>query len=352
MRMENLRGMKLPLGREDVVERLSKPRPEERTGLPVSGEAILRELLRCGVLRAGEEGKLDVPDIYRYAFEITPDYATAWEDFLLEDKPAAKEMWVRELADLGRVLETHAAGKWGKVGADAIERKDLVAAREQCERALDLARSAGDVRGEADVLVQLGHIELADKQPQRARDAFRRALDLAKRAHDKLRQADSLWWVGVASFEVSDYEAATSALLESARMGRDAKDSSREAVALVMLSRVARQGDPTKTLEHLTPCLFLAQRDELLFIEALAFREFFYLTVSTGSPAHPGVLVALSELVATRAGYRDLAAEAAEFLAVSPDSSALREQAAAAYAKDRGWGVIREAFPTVTLPSL
>ena len=83
VRMENLRGMKLPLGRQEVVERLGKPQPQEPPGLPVSGEAILSELMLCGALRPGEGGLLDVPDIFRYAFEITPNYAKAWEDLLL-----------------------------------------------------------------------------------------------------------------------------------------------------------------------------------------------------------------------------------------------------------------------------
>ncbi len=83
MRIESLRGMKLPLRRDDVIDRLGKQRPEEREGLPPQGEVIMSELLRCGVIRQGEEGKLDVPDIFRYAVGITPNYATAWEALLV-----------------------------------------------------------------------------------------------------------------------------------------------------------------------------------------------------------------------------------------------------------------------------
>ncbi|HSN97568.1 MAG TPA: hypothetical protein VLS89_04685 [Candidatus Nanopelagicales bacterium] len=82
VRVENLRGMTLWIPRQMAVDRLSRPRPEEPAGIPPQGDAILAELLRLGVLLELESGEIDVPDIYRYRFDITPDYTTAWRDLL------------------------------------------------------------------------------------------------------------------------------------------------------------------------------------------------------------------------------------------------------------------------------
>jgi hypothetical protein len=94
MRLENLLGMTIPLPREETAKRLGTPRVGERGEITARGDAILEELIRLGVLRSGEDGRLDVPDIYRYAFEIGPDYATAWADFLRGDHLAAREPFI------------------------------------------------------------------------------------------------------------------------------------------------------------------------------------------------------------------------------------------------------------------
>jgi hypothetical protein len=86
VRLENLRGMILPIDRGDATIHLSTPRSGELEGTGASGELVLSEMKGLGVLRAGDKGELDVPDIYRYSFGIAPDYATAWADFLKEDQ--------------------------------------------------------------------------------------------------------------------------------------------------------------------------------------------------------------------------------------------------------------------------
>jgi tetratricopeptide (TPR) repeat protein len=352
VRMENLRGMTLPLGRDDVVARLGRPRPGEPGGLPASGEAILGELLRCGVLRPGEEGKLDVPDIYRYAFGITPDYATAWEDFLLEDKPAAREMFVRNLADLGRILRTHAEGKWGQVAKDAIDRKDYAAAREQCERALDLATSAGDAGAEADVLSQIGRIEMEERHTQRAWNTFMRALGAAKRAKDRTRQSQSLSGLGETADKTNDSASALVAYNELARLGHELKEPAAELRAFSGLSRVARTTAPAKAAEYSARALAISQNINDGLDEFIAFRGFMNLATDGGLYMHARRLAALADVVFVRSvGLNEWKGLLATFTDITPEEiDALRKQAAEAYARDRGWGIIREAFPDLVLP--
>ncbi|WP_437944874.1 hypothetical protein WME98_28200 [Sorangium sp. So ce296] len=89
-RMENLRGLTLWLGRSEVEARLAQRRPDEPAGIPARGDLVVSELLRLGVLREVDDGKLDVPDIYRYAFEISPDYSASWRDLLVGEKQRAR----------------------------------------------------------------------------------------------------------------------------------------------------------------------------------------------------------------------------------------------------------------------
>lgn len=69
-RLENLRGAALLFDRDDVVERLAAPRPGVVDGFGDDGAWVLDELLRIGVMRFRDDGRLDVPDIYRLAFGI------------------------------------------------------------------------------------------------------------------------------------------------------------------------------------------------------------------------------------------------------------------------------------------
>ncbi len=85
-RIEGLRGLEIPLDRDEVVRRLAAPLPGEIEEAPAGGEEILKELSRLGVLRSRDDGHIDVPDIYRYSFEIAPNYAKAWKGFIEGDE--------------------------------------------------------------------------------------------------------------------------------------------------------------------------------------------------------------------------------------------------------------------------
>ncbi|MEO7596468.1 MAG: hypothetical protein ABI134_34985 [Byssovorax sp.] len=87
-RFENLRGMKIPLDKGEVMTRLGKAQRGEPAGIPDRGDLVFNELCRIGVLRPLDGEQVDVPDIYRYSLEISPDYATAWRDFIEgDDRP-------------------------------------------------------------------------------------------------------------------------------------------------------------------------------------------------------------------------------------------------------------------------
>ncbi len=69
-RLENLRGMVLLASRRELVARLRKTATREEDGFGDDGEAVFEELVRLGVLKVRPDGRVDIPDIYRYGFGI------------------------------------------------------------------------------------------------------------------------------------------------------------------------------------------------------------------------------------------------------------------------------------------
>lgn len=68
-RLEALRGQCLLLERSIVVKGLSSPTSPD-DGFGINGQAVFDELRRIGVLDLRSDGRVDVPDIYRYGFDI------------------------------------------------------------------------------------------------------------------------------------------------------------------------------------------------------------------------------------------------------------------------------------------
>ncbi|NJK32762.1 MAG: hypothetical protein HC927_10330 [Deltaproteobacteria bacterium] len=69
-RLENLRGVTVMLDPETVAARLARPLGSEDDRFGDDGHAVRDELVRLGVLSVRPDGRIDVPDIYRYGFGI------------------------------------------------------------------------------------------------------------------------------------------------------------------------------------------------------------------------------------------------------------------------------------------
>jgi len=69
-RLENLRGELVLLPEEKAISLLGQPSKSEAAGAPTDGSAVLEELIALGVLARRKDGRIDVPDIYRYGFGI------------------------------------------------------------------------------------------------------------------------------------------------------------------------------------------------------------------------------------------------------------------------------------------
>lgn len=69
-RLENLRGRSVMLALDEAAEALGRAVPGEPLGVPDDGHAVVEELLDLGVLKERSDGRIDVPDLYRYGFGI------------------------------------------------------------------------------------------------------------------------------------------------------------------------------------------------------------------------------------------------------------------------------------------
>jgi hypothetical protein len=68
-RLENLRGTTMLMSRDEVIEILARTTGREDP-FGSDGEAIFNELQRIRVLETRWDGRVDVPDIYRYGYGI------------------------------------------------------------------------------------------------------------------------------------------------------------------------------------------------------------------------------------------------------------------------------------------
>jgi hypothetical protein len=222
-RLEGLRGAVVPLERGEALARLSERRPTEPDGLPDEGTAILGELLRVGVLRSLDDGRIDVPDIFRYAFDIGPDYVSAWRDFIEGKEQSAVEQFVREAPLLQGILRRARQGT--KLIEADLARADWPAARAKIEQSLKLWEAAEDLENQAETHYLLAMINGIEGNAAAARDHAEQALVLARRRRDP--KLEALTWMLLSWYRVStaDSEGVGEALRAAAEI-IDKKDLS------------------------------------------------------------------------------------------------------------------------------
>jgi tetratricopeptide (TPR) repeat protein len=325
----------------------------EKEGIPARGDVVLEEMKRLGLLRESDKG-LDVPDIYRYSFEIAPDYATAWADFLKEDSPSAREQFVRELPRLREILRASRPESLSKMATEEVERKDYGAARGKCERALELVRNAGDAHGEVEVLTRLGEISWQQAERERAREEYARAAEVARRARLKAAEADALWWAGWLDSSGGETDRALDEMSKSLALYHQIQNDDGIASCRLMLGVMNwERGRYEEASEHYKLALSTAQRGVgSSHWEINAFENLASLAEVIGNLPGALRLMILSTVVAMQRGDVVLArlrferdGLAAKAGASSTVLEALTKTMSDAYVRDRGWGVVRETFP-------
>lgn len=209
VRLEGLRGVAVPLDRKEAIAQLSGRRPGEPANLPEDGAAIVDELTRVGVLRSLPDSRIDVPDIFRYAFEIGPDYVSAWRDFIQGDEPSAVEQLVREVPLLRTILRD--AESRSDVFKEDLSQGDWAAARVKLEQALKLWEAAEDLEKQAETHQELALVNALSHNTHAAREHAQKAIALARKLRDPVREATawlSLSWYGLTSEDGAEVDEA------------------------------------------------------------------------------------------------------------------------------------------------
>lgn len=339
-RIENLRGKKIPLERVEIVKWLSVRRQDEAPGIPEYGELVLKELLRLGILREEQDGSVDVPDIYRYGFEVGPDYATAWRDLLEGNEAAAHKQFVREPPMMAGIIRNLNV-PWDKTGEEELNRGDVAAARARCERALQGAQSTGDPLLEADALTRLAEIDGNYKSDYvRAKLSYQKAILLAQRAHDYAREANIRWLLAMTHSELSETEDALANFESSLRLAK--QDSNFQLTAFgywgVAFSSV-RSGRNFNAVSLYVRGLVVAQRHEIADAEHSIWHGLGDLAALLHNYDAANQMFALGQAPPDR--YYD-----------SPNLEKLRQEALAEYERDKGHSLLKSAFPDVDIDSL
>ncbi len=337
LRLENLRGHQIPFTRSEIVELLKVRREDEEPGIPEDGEAVLDEMVRLGLLREQSKNEIDVPDSYRFGFEIGPDYATAWQDLLDGKEAAARNQFVREAPIMGEIIRRLNVA-WGDIGQEELDRGDFAAAREKCKRALKGARSTGDKLAEADARCRLAVIDSVHlKNDERAKMEFLRALTLVQKAHDSIREMQIRWWLGNTEISLRNVPAAREQLLTCIELAKE--HGAIEDLIWAYLS-IADIGETNgEALQGYLRALLHAHRLPGVEIEHLAWKD-------------------LSRIV-FRWGKFDRAVQFS-VLAQEPyngpteglDVEKLRQEALSEYERDKGHALLAKAFPEVDLATL
>ncbi len=116
----------------------------------------------------------------------------------------------------------------------------LADAREWLLEASTILREAGDLRGVAQTLENLGVVSAMEGHQERARSYFRQCLDLYRQLGDKKGVAGTVRFLGQLSYRDGDYEGATQLLEECLSLERQLGSVQRVAEALGFLGTIAQ----------------------------------------------------------------------------------------------------------------
>ncbi|XXT20825.1 tetratricopeptide repeat protein [Sorangium sp. So ce429] len=348
-RMENLRGLTLWLGRGEVEERLAQRRPEEPAGIPARGDLVASELLRLGVLREVDDGKLDVPDIYRYAFEITPDYSASWRDLLVGEKQRAREQFIRELPILGQIVNQ--VGDAWKIAQGEIDRGDFAAARAQFSRALVMARDTGNVGLQSRIWSRQGLTSLSEGNLERAREEFEQSVRSARQARDSSLLAAMLFGLGHIELRSGEAQSARLHFQESVKLHEELHDEASEAtvrldLALALLFLGDAQEGRSQFEQALRCCAALpAVKSSAIcrrfyggVAEVLVYRHQYLFALQFLRLARVLALDTMPDLAGSISSLRDHLIARARLEHAHVER--LEQEAEALYANDQGWSLL------------
>jgi predicted ATPase len=198
------------------------------------------------------------------------------------------------------------------------------AAGDELERALTLARSAGDTWSETLVLVTLGRVAILEQKFHRALNRFEESLDVARRHGDDLSAAIALNHLGWAHLMLGDVNTARAEFQESLHASWVAKHAEGMAYGLEgMVAIAAADSDVEQAAVLLGASTILRERTGLYNVPTFSFHQQAIAPFLTGDgapafaaarargralPTSDAIELALQPTVSEEAGIDDIAA--------------------------------------------
>lgn len=308
-----------------------------------------------------------------------------------EDFDHALEWYLRGLQAPSRSEEDDAAS-WLGIASIALRQGRYDEAEENLRNSLEVYRRKGDVKGEAEVLRGLASAEMAKGDYQNARENLNGilqtqiktedwagqvstlkdliAIDLRQKNRDaaigKLNEsveifrklghhageAAALYDLASLDMEKEDFDSATEKFQRALEIRRQIGDREGEAAALHSLAMIdAQKGNVQESCEKFRDALKIYQQTGDKSGEAAAFFQLGILAVSLSNMNDGMRLLALSGIILRSIGSPEVRnvepviERMASHMKYTQDEFAkLVGEAAMDYRKNRGWGLLEEAF--------
>lgn len=314
-----------------------------------------------------------------YAFLEQGDYENA-------------QKWYQRFLRAPEITKKDAAGAWQGIAIADLRRERFDRAGENFQKALEMFIRLGDEASEAAALQGLASVEMAKGSYESAREKLHRILEIQRKTGDLVGQASSLRDMIATDLRLKNHSSAREHLLESVEifrklshpegesaalydlasldLGKEDFDSARdefkkaleirqltgdkagEAAVLHGLAMIdSQRGDLEGANEKFQEALKIYQMTGDKSGEAAAFFQLGVLAVQQNRTSEGMKLLALSGIILRSIGSQEsrnvepVVERMASQMKYTQDQFAeMVREAAMGYRKDRGWGLVGEAF--------
>lgn len=314
-----------------------------------------------------------------YAFLEQRDYENA-------------QKWYQRFLRAPEITEKDAAGAWQGIAIADLRRERFDRAGEPFQKALEMFIRLGDEAGEAAALQGLTSVEMAKGNYESARERLHRILEIQRKTGDLGGQASALRDMIATDLRLKNHSSAREHLLESVEIFRKLSNPEGESAALYDLASLdlekenfdsaidefkkaleirrltsdkageaavlhslamidSQKSDLQGAKEKFQVALKIYQTTGDKSGEAAAFFQLGVLAVQQSRTSEGMKLLALSGIILRTIGSHEsrnvepVVERMASQMKYTQDQFAeMVREAATAYRKDRGWGLVAEAF--------
>jgi len=271
------------------------------------------------------------------------DYKGAREKF---------EMLLKITQQMG--FQAGEATAWHNLASIDINIGDCQAAQDKYEKAMKIRLRIGDRDGAAFTWNQLAIIDLEKGDHQAARVKFENALNIFQQTGNLLGEASA--WHNLATVDLEregDYQAAQEKFENSMKIKQQIGDRAGEAQTWHQLATIDfKKDDCQAARDKFKKALKIVQLIGDMEGEAAVFYQLGFLSWNEDYTQEGLRLMAISHLITKSIGHekaqlslKSLSAMASQLKYSQESFDAMLKEVAESYSHDRGWSLIRVAFP-------